>query len=223
MHFEPRYGSQKDAIDYCKKDGNFEEKGDQRHQGTRTDLLQIRDLIKSGVSKRELLESYELSSSQLRVMDTYFTYLEGQRKVKPNVIRIHGPTGTGKTKYAFDNFKDIYVKECENKWWDGYDSHETILLDDLRCKSFKFAELLRLLDRYPKRLEIKGGFRQLNSKNIIITCPWSPKELFKERDIIHPEDIKQLLRRIDEIIDMNQSEELTQSQELGNTLPTPNF
>jgi hypothetical protein len=103
----------------------------------------------------------------------------------------------------------------QHKWWVGYDGHETILIDDICTKSFKFPELLRILDRYPKRLEIKGGFRQLNSKNIIITCPWSPEELFKVRNQYHPEDIKQLTWRIDKILF------LPQSRESGNTIPTP--
>jgi hypothetical protein len=213
MHFERRYGTQKEAVDYCKKKGLFEESGNRRHQGQRTDLILIREQIKAGVNKRELLETYELSASQLRVIDNYYTYLKEERNEKPNVLWIHGPTGSGKTKYAFDNFKDMYVKEPEHKWWDGYDGHKTILIDDLRCKFFKFAELLRILDRYPKRLEIKGGFRQLSSQNIIITCPCSPQDLFKVRNTYHPEDINQLTRRIDQIIFLPPA----QSQESGNT------
>jgi len=80
MHFERRYGSQAQAIERCKK-----EKGTRKIQGESTDLLQIREQIKSGVSQREILETYEVSASQLRVIDRYYTYLEEEKRDKPNV------------------------------------------------------------------------------------------------------------------------------------------
>lgn len=81
------------------------------------------------------------------------------------------------------------------KWWEGYDAHENVIIDDFRKDSIQFSSLLRLLDRYAFRVETKGASRQLLAKNIIITCPESPEELFEHTR----EDIKQLLRRIDEI------------------------
>ena len=35
------------------------------------------------------------------------------------------------------------------KWWEGYDGHEVVLLDDIRKDFCKFHELLTLLDIYP--------------------------------------------------------------------------
>ena len=69
MHFERRYGSQKEAIDYCKEDGQREERGQVNRPGERTDLNKVKDLIKSGLSKRELFDNYELNSAQLRLID----------------------------------------------------------------------------------------------------------------------------------------------------------
>jgi hypothetical protein len=186
----------------CKKESNFLENGEKNNQGERTDLIKIRDEIQEGLTQRELLLKYEVTSSQLKVVDRYYTYLEPKRKSKPNIYWIHGSTGSGKTKYVYDNFKDIYEKDS-TKWWDQYDQNETILIDNFRPCQFKFDALLRILDRYPKRLEIKGGFRQLNSKNIIMTTPKDPKTTFGHK---YEEDIDQLLRRIDHIIDMDQSQ-----------------
>ena len=76
MYFDRRRGSQKQAIDYCMKDGVYEERGNRRVQGERTDLRLIRDSIERGASYRELLRTYELNSGQLRVIDRYFSYLE---------------------------------------------------------------------------------------------------------------------------------------------------
>ena len=42
----------------------------------------------------------------------------------------------------------------------------------------KFNNLLKLLDRYPFKCEVKCAFRWLNSKNIIITTNRHPKQMY---------------------------------------------
>lgn len=198
MHFESRKGSQAQAIAYCKKDNKFVEIGEKKIQGKRNDLLLIRDAIKGGSSYKDILETYELNGSQIRVLETYFSYLEGERKDKPIVKWIYGKSGAGKTKYVYDTYASDVYKKDETKWWDGYDKQKVCLLDDFRGSHMKFTYLLSLLDRYPHRVEIKGGFRQFDSKIIIITSNKHPKDVYNKED----EEINQLLRRIDEIIEM---------------------
>jgi hypothetical protein len=67
----------------------------------------------------------------------YYTYLEPQKREKPKVYWIYGPTGAGKSKWVSENFKDIYWKD-DTKWWDAYDAHETIVIDDFRASHMKF-------------------------------------------------------------------------------------
>jgi hypothetical protein len=50
MHFERRYGSQKEAVEYCKKEGNYQESGQANRQGERTDLKKIRESVEAGIS-----------------------------------------------------------------------------------------------------------------------------------------------------------------------------
>ena len=71
----------------------------------------------------------------------------------------------------------------------------------------KFHELLNLLDRYPYRVECKGGSRQFTSKTIVITTPLSPEETWENRT---SEDLGQLLRRIDNILFLAMEPELEQ-------------
>ena len=80
------------------------------------------------------------------------------------------------------------------RWWDGYDAHENVIIDDMRKDFCKFHELLRYLHEHPFHVETKGGTRQFLARNIVITSCYSPDQLFETR-----EDINQLLRRIDEI------------------------
>ena len=80
------------------------------------------------------------------------------------------------------------------KWWEGYDAQEYVIIDDMRGDFLKFHQLLKLLDRYPYRVETKGSTRQFLATHIFITSSYHPEEMFSTR-----EDIQQLLRRIDEI------------------------
>jgi len=54
------------------------------------------------------------------------------------------------------------------QWWDGYEQQECVVFDDMRKDTFKFHELLRLFDRYPLRIQVKGGYREFNSKKSLL-------------------------------------------------------
>lgn len=204
MHFEGRKGSQKQAIDYCKKDGEWTEYGVVKTQGDRTDLKKQREDIKSGMKLKDLVEEYDLSPNQCKAIKEYYNLYEPSRSRsdKMKVYWCYGPTGAGKTKWVHDLYEDdLYVKDCNSKWWDGYDCQETVLFDDIRPHSFPFNWLLNITDVYPMQVEIKGGYRQFRSKRIVFTCPMHPDEYFNKMMNAAEvgEDINQLLRRITEI------------------------
>ena len=71
MHFESRRGSQTEANECCKKEGDYYERGSKRIQGERTDLLKIKNQIKEGTRMREIIDSYDIQShNQVRVTET---------------------------------------------------------------------------------------------------------------------------------------------------------
>lgn len=89
------------------------------------------------------------------------------------------------------------MKMSANKWWDGYDNNEDVIIDDYRCNFCCFAELLRLCDRYPMKVEVKCGVRQFVAKRLYITTTRSPRDTWAGRS---SEDLTQLLRRIEHVV-----------------------
>jgi len=195
-HVEMCGGSSDQNKAYCEKDGNLAlEDGVRNKSGERTDIVQIRDAAsKEGIRKIvPLLRSYQ----HLRFAEGILKYTELPRTTKPYCIWIYGPTGTGKSKLARQKCEgtDVYVKNFGKEWWDGYDKHESIILDDFR-EWFPFEYLLNLIDRYSFRFEVKGGYRQCTATKIVITCPNAPSSTYDKT----PEESKaQLYRRLDEI------------------------
>jgi hypothetical protein len=72
----------------------------------------------------------------------------------------------------------------------------------------KFSKLLRLLGSTPFPVEFKGGYRELGSKNIVITTNRPPNKMYNLPD----EDIKQLIRRTDHLIDFDDPIQLAHAE-----------
>lgn len=198
-------GSQHSNIVYCSKSSSqvlpsFEIGTPlPKEQGKRNDIHSTIALVESTNSMRDVL-SQSTSYLSVRMAEKYLQYKEKQREIKPiNFIWIHGPTGVGKTRYVYDNYTDVF-RPLNFKWWEGYDNHETVLIDDFRKTFCTWDELLRLTDIYPFRVETKGGSRHVKFTTIIFTSPEPPKDLWG-----FTEDVEQLLRRITKIIHLKKS------------------
>lgn len=192
-HLEKRQAKPSEASDYCKKDGKFFEFGKLPAQGKRNDLIEVRKTFDETGQIRKVVES-GANYNSIRYIEKVATYCEKRRTWKPMVYWFWGDTGTGKTKKALEMFPNAWLSGNTLKWWQGYDAHEDVIIDDFRGNYCTFGELLRILDRTPYRVEFKGGSRELLAKNIVITCPFHPKHVYSTI-----EDVRQLLRRIDVI------------------------
>lgn len=183
---------------YCKKDGNFWESGPEPTQGSRTDLstataklLKDRDLSKVAEEYPEQYVKYHSGLGAL-LRDTN----KSSRKL-PKVFWLYGPSGTGKTRFAMRNTNEsnVYITSNGIKWFDGYNSQSTVIFDDFPGGNrTEFKYFLRLLDRYPVSVEVKGGTRPFTAHRIYITGLVPPEESFDFQSM--NEDPHQLIRRI---------------------------
>jgi len=200
IHAEP-VKSLSDVIQYVKKDGEFTEYGDCPAQGKRTDIERARDMLASGATMSDMIDSAR-TLTQIKFAQMWFTYRAPVRDFDTFVLWLHGPTGTGKSRYASALFSDVYYKDPSSQWWDGYIGQQVTVLDDFRAGNFQFSQILRLFDRYPLPVQFKGGYTQFRSRVLVVTTPFSPEETFAYRTQRHPEDVNQLLRRINLVVEL---------------------
>lgn len=111
-----------------------------------------------------------------------------------------GPTGTGKSIAARDNYPDAYIKQ-PNKWWDGYDGEEVVIIDEFNKQHGRFAYYLRQwADHYPFQAEIKRGTLGLiRPKTIIIISRHTPEEIFKDLSTVESINRRFILKRFEKI------------------------
>ena len=95
----------------------------------------------------------------------------GNKDRKISCDYIYGPAGSGKTSSILDIFgrRDVFIASLSSSFpFDGYEGEKVLLLDDFRS-SLPYSELLRILDRYPYRVNIKGSSRYACWEKIVIT------------------------------------------------------
>lgn len=205
-HCEVARGTSHQNKLYCTKAGGFDqfEKGDIPRQGSRSDIEDVAKDVMAGKPLNEVIadnpEFYVKYRNGLTGLHAHYVSTQGPRTWKTRVHWYHGPTGTGKSHRAFEEAGvDAYYKMGGNKWWDGYSGQAHVVIDDFRRDLCPFHELLRLLDKYPHRVEYKGGSIQFLATNIWITCNKPPDQVFINDEGAPREDLGQLIRRIEVI------------------------
>lgn len=171
-HLEDRKGSANQAIVYCKKDGNFIERGIPSSQGARNDLIKVADTLKNHGIPKVIEETPHMYIKYHRGLEKLDFYYQKDRNTAPTVEWLWGPTGTGKTRKAVEAFDSFYIKP-KGKWWDGYAHQKCIIIDDFD-NEWPYRDFLNFLDRYPYQGQTKSGFVKINSPYIFITCEFPP-------------------------------------------------
>lgn len=199
-HWEIARGSPKQNVEYCSKDGDFEQFGElSRGQGSRSDLLAVKKDIDDGATMPDIWNLHFPSAVKYhRAFEKYIEIKKPPRSGMPEVIIYWGATGTGKSRRAFENNPGAYWK-AQDTWWDGYCGQSVVILDEfygwLSC-----AFLLRLLDRYPLDVQIKGGYTRMVATKFVFTSNHHPDEWWSNA-AISDEKRAAFNRRISSIVE----------------------
>lgn len=196
-HIEVKKGTCQQAIDYCKKDGDYKEIGE----------APISSSEKGCKEKRRWEDAFEAAKlgnldeipADIRVK--YYKTIKAIRSdhmEKPEPLSEldnewrYGPTGTGKSRTAQEAYPDAYLKSANEKWWDGYSGQEVVIIDDFDKYFVKMGYYLKIwLDHYPFIAETKGGSSMIRPKKIIVTSNYHPSEIWEDDTTLQP-----VLRRV---------------------------
>jgi len=197
-HIEKPVGNAKQNIAYCSKDNEYFEFGDVPSQGARRDIEEVKEQVKNHTPINEIVFN-ATSYQSARHAELLMKYQPMPPQQYRTIKWYYGESGSGKTRTAIEESEGNYYISMKNlQWWDGYFGQKYIIIDDFRGDFCTFHELLRIIDRYPYRVNLKGtsSWFQPTTTHIIITSCYHPEEVFKN---IEGEKIKQLIRRIGEI------------------------
>lgn len=189
-------------------------------QGSRSDLAEAKESLDRGVSMTQFANDHFGTFIRYpRAVCRYRELLQPKRDWRPHVLIFYGPTGSGKSRAAFERAKaggSYYSKPRPTgggNWWDGYEGETTVILDDFRSARWYYDELLQLFDRYPLQSPFKGGYVSQQAREYIITTTEHPHTWYEAENRI-PDGYAgptrmpgELLRRVDHIIKFPEQED----------------
>jgi len=188
-HLESQRGTISQACDYCKKEGDWQEVGTQpigavgKKCTTAERAKKNKRLLETDLAT--LVENGEINIKEVPLLKKAKTILAQEgRPYQAEGVRglwIWGPPGTGKTHMAHEQYPGAYIK-AQNKWFDGYQGEEAIILDDLDTDVL--GHYLKIwADKWACNGEIKGGTVALRHKVFVVTSNYEIEDLFKEKNM----------------------------------------
>jgi len=206
-HIEKCVGTQEENIKYCSKEkgrvsGPFIHGTKAKAAGGSVGVTNIIAGMKRGDSLQQIIEDNPKDSLKYSSGIKFFATQFGPKRDWKTIVTVYwGPPGTGKSFKAHLNRPDAYKMPKSgnnNVWFDGYDKQETIIMDDF-YGWIPLTFMLELMDAYPMRLPIKGGFVPMLAKEIIITSNRAPEHWYEKAFLSNPNHKEAFMRRIENV------------------------
>jgi hypothetical protein len=189
-HVERARSDASTCIDYCTKldtrvspPKEFGEKPQRKRK--------VMEMIQT-MSVQEILREEPKMWRSVRQLKEAKLVLSSPRTGPTETILLTGTTGTGKSKIASliaQFLGEASWLDPELVWFDQFQGQALAVVDEFRgCKA---SMMLRLADRYPLQLPIKGSFVEWNPYYMILTSNLSFDEIFGGEDV----KTKEALRR----------------------------
>jgi len=190
-HVEIMKGSIDSNIAYCSKDNDFVTLGklpvSKKSQGD-AEKLRWKQAKEAAVEGRMDDIPEDIYIRYIRNLE----YICAKNKPKPSDLDkldnhwYCGPSGTGKSLKARTENPGAYTK-LNNKWWDGYDNEDIVIIDDFDKYDVALSgHLKRWCDHYSFPAEFKGGVKVIRPKRIIVTSNYTPEEIWEDDATLGP-------------------------------------
>lgn len=191
IHAEDSKADSRTNQEYCKKEGNvaveFGSPGGS--QGKRTDLDRVAECIRSGMSAVGILEECPTAFIKYtRGIEKAIQLLSIPRRWKTTCVWRYGHSGTGKSRDTHAEAERFYpgrlcwVSVEKGHFFNGLqEGCKGVILDEFDG-TIPIATLLRLVDRYPYKVAIKGAFVDWKPNILWITSQFSPEFYYKEKE-----------------------------------------
>lgn len=108
--------------------------------------------------------------------------MQPPRRDNIQVFVFWGESGIGKTRRAWDlagAVEDVYIKNPNTKWWDGYRGQKTVIIDEFVGR-VDISYILTWFDRYPCNVEVKGYSAPLEATTFYITSNVDPRDWYPD-------------------------------------------
>jgi len=163
--------------------GETAELGEITTQGGRTDFKEFKEAVKGGQRKRHLMDEYPSIFARYRNFYGDILAIERPKRDFKGVVLLIGPTGVGKTRKVIEKYEDtgeLWVSPVGGggSWFDRYDGHKYALIDDFSGE-MPLRDALRVLDRYPILVPVKGGFTWWVPEIVFVTTNTQPDTWYK--------------------------------------------
>ncbi|MCL2630808.1 MAG: replication protein [Firmicutes bacterium] len=219
-HIDPRKGTRIQARDYILKVNDYADKADTRmgdiyehgtftKNGERSDIYDIMDSVKEGMTGYALAEKYGARFAKYEQFAEKYrqNYLEERFGNEPrmlNVVYLWGKAGSGKTRHVMERhgFRNVYrfsnYARFGHERFDGYRGQEVIVFEEFRS-GIPISNMLNYLDIYPLTLPARYQDRIACYTKVYIISNISIDKQYTKTQETEPETWVAFKRRIHEI------------------------
>lgn len=187
-HWEIRQATHAQALVYVTKEKTRVDGpwfiGTPPQAGKRTDLVDLKTALDDGKTAKEISDCPELFGTwcnHWRAVDRYIG-MHAPERTEHTFCQVYwGESGVGKTRRArYEAVPSaLWLNRANCKsgalWYDGYTGQEVLVIDEF-TGWLPRQVMLRMIDRTPFTVQVKGGWCQFMFKKIIITSNLSPDQ-----------------------------------------------
>ncbi len=220
-HFEMAAGSCQQNRDYVFKEGKWatDKKAEtnlpeshvewgempMERQGKRNDLDDLFDMVRSGMTTTDIIETNPQYMLYLDKIDKLRLLLRSEEFKKKDrnvtVTYVYGQPGTGKTSGILDTYgrENCYRVTDYRHPFDTYEGQVVLVLDEFYGQ-IPLSFLLNLTDRYPLELPCRYQNRTACYERVFIISNIELGKLYREEQRDMPLQFDALLRRISHVM-----------------------